>query len=380
MQEMESPLKIAMDIRPALSRGTGVGTFVEQLARALDSLPGDHQLRLFSSSLKQRWPLNKLSGLNKSTLIDKKIPVQLMNLLWHRLSWPPVDHFAGKVDISHSPTPLIMPSRGKKVVTLHDLYFLKRPEHTVNEIRRDYPALVKKHAALADGILAVSQATADDAVELLGVDKEKIIVGWNDAAPLYDEKPTRRELETIRDLVQDPFFLFVGTIEPRKNLSALLEAFSIVSKKCANLKLVVAGAYGWKFEQFKATLDKIHNHEKVWISGYRDNRFIRALYHSAEALVMPSFCEGFGLPLVEAMACGCPLIVADNSSLPEVAGEAALFWKSGKVDELAWLMETVIQDSQTRERLRNSGYQRRKAFSWNKTALKVMGLYNSLVR
>ena len=356
-----------------------MGTFVEQLARALDSLPGDHDIALFSSSLKERWPRERLDGFRKSHLVDKKIPVQLMNLLWHRASWPPVDMFTGRVDISHSPTPLILPSRGRKVITLHDLYFLKKPEHTVNEIRRDYPSMVKKHAAEADGILAVSQATANDAVELLGIDPGKITVGWNDAAPLYDEKPARRELETIRELVPAPFFLFVGTIEPRKNLTALLEAFSIVSKKRTDMMLVVAGAYGWKFEQFKDTLDRIHNHEKVWISGYRDNRFIRALYHCAEALIMPSFCEGFGLPLVEAMACGCPLIVADNSSLPEVAGDAALFWKSGKVDELAWLMESLVEDSETRAKLISRGKARRSSFSWNQTAEKVMGLYESLI-
>lgn len=372
-------MRIAIDIRPALSRGTGVGMFIEQLALGLDRLDGDHKIFLFTSSWKERWLHTRLGRLQRTKVVDKRWPVGLLNFLWHRLGWPKAEYFLGSVDITHSPTPLLMPGNGKHVITLHDLYYLKYPEATQNEVRRDYVELTRRHARKADGILAVSNATAEDSREFLGIEPEKITICWEDAAPLYDQPPTSKELEDIKSLIPRPFILFVGTIEPRKNLAALVKAFGHLSERHKGLMLVIAGGSGWGRRQFDEELGHLHDHDSVWISGYRDQRFIRALYHRAAALVMPSHCEGFGLPLVEAMACGCPLIVADNSAMPEVAGDAALYWRSGETEELSGLMEQILTDSQLRESLVLKGRERRKLFSWNESAGKVLAMYENLV-
>ena len=371
-------MKVAFDIRPALNRGTGVGTFAEQLVLAMDSLPGDHSFYLFTSSLKDRWSANRFPKLHKSEVVDRKWPVKLLNTLWHWRGIPKVDFFTGKVDLAHSPSPLILPTRGKKVITIHDLYFLTNPDNTTGEIRRDYVRLVEKHAKLADGIVAVSQATANDAMEMLGVPKEKIRVCGEDASRLYDQAPFPHELEDIEKLIGAPFFLFVGTMEPRKNLDALVGAFKILLEKHAGIKLVIAGGSGWGTSKLQAELDKLQSQDLVWMSGYRDQRFLRALYHKATAFVMPSHCEGFGLPLVEAMACGCPLIVANNSALPEVAGEAALYWRSGEQEELAELMETLLTDCTVRNDLITAGRKRRQDFSWQKSGQIVLDFYKEL--
>jgi glycosyltransferase involved in cell wall biosynthesis len=371
-------LRIAIDIRPALRCGTGVGTFVEQLVLALDSLDGGHRLALFTSSSRHRWPADRLGALLRSEIHDRHWPVRLLNLLWNRLGRPRIERFVGPVDIAHSPTPLLLPSRGARVVTLHDLYFLRRPEQTRAEVRRDYAPLVRRQVVAADAVVAVSEATKADAVELLGLPPERISVCGEDAAPLFDQPPTAEELAWSEGVTAGPFILFVGTVEPRKNLPALLRAYGMLQAAHPELRLVIAGGRGWRIEEFESALRALPAPEHVIITGYLPQRRLRALYHRALALVMPSHCEGFGLPLVEAMACGCPLVVARNSSMPEVAGEAALYWKGSDDEELAELLEKVLEDSGLRDDLISKGGERRKHFSWRRSAGVVLGLYREL--
>ncbi|HUX07608.1 MAG TPA: glycosyltransferase family 1 protein [Acidobacteriota bacterium] len=375
---MSGNLRIAIDMRPALRQGTGVGTFVEQLALALDSLEGDHSLALFSSSSRDRWPVDRLVGMQKSEVVDRRWPVRLLNLFWNRFGRPRIERFVGRVDIAHSPTPLLLPSKAAQVVTIHDLYFLRCPEQTRAEIRRDYAPLVRRHVKAADAVVAVSEATKSETVELLGVPAEKIVVCGEDAAPVFDQPPAEEELAWSRTIAPNPFFLFVGTIEPRKNLPLLLQAYGLLQKRYHKLQLVIAGERGWDFEAFDEGLSQLEVPARVVVTGYLDRRSLRALYHSATALVMPSHCEGFGLPLVEAMACACPLIVADNSSLPEVAGDAALYWRSGEASELSTLLEKMLTSDALRTELSQNGRRRRQLFSWRKTAEIVMGLYHDL--
>ena len=371
-------MRVAIDIRPALARGTGVGSFVEHLVPALDSPPGDHRLLLFTSSLKERWPPARLSGLQRAEVIDRKWPVRLLNLFWHNLVWPPVDRFVGPVDVAHSPSPLLMPAKNSTVVTLHDLYFLRRPEHTHGEIRKHYPKMVREHVHRADGVLAVSEATAGDAQEILGLPGDRIVVCGEDVSPVFDEPPTEEEMELSRRVAPEHFLLFVGTIEPRKNLPGLLRAFSIFQERYPEVSLVVAGPRGWGVDEFEAALEGIRDPTRVIVTGYLDPIAIRALYHRAIALVMPSLCEGFGLPLVEAMACGCPLVAAKNSALPEVAGDAALFWETGDLEELGELLFSVVEDRELRARLIESGRKQRRKFSWRRTAEIVLELYKEI--
>lgn len=371
-------MHIAIDMRPALTQGTGVGTFIEQLALALDRHEGDHRLTLFSSSRKDRWQENRLPALNRSRIVDRRWPVRLLNTLWHRAGWPPVDRFVGRTDIAHSPTPLLMPTRGWRIITIHDLYFLTNPEDTVREIRRDYVRLVRRHARAADAVIAVSRATAGAAEEYLQLPPERLHVCLEDAAPMYDQQPTQHELEQIDALIGRPFILFVGTLEPRKNLPPLVRAFKKLHETYPELMLVIAGARGWGLGGSDPELENLRQRGAAWLGGYRDQRFLRALYHRARCLVMPSKCEGFGLPLVEAMACGCPLVVAHNSALPEVAGDAALYWRSGNAAELAGLIERLLEDGDERRQLIARGTARRRQFSWDRTASIVMSVYRTL--
>jgi len=371
-------VRIALDIRPALREGTGVGTVVEELVRALDAAEGDHELRLFTSSFKDRWDAKRLAQLNRSTIIDAKWPVKLLNPLWHWIGMPKIESFVGPVDVAHSPTPLILPAKAKKIITLHDLYFFTHPEHTHDEIRRDYHRLVRRHTERADLISTVSHATKDAAVKHLGIEASRLRVCRPDASSFFDEDPCDTELDRVTSLTTRPFFLFVGTNEPRKNAEALINAFAQISSRNSDVALVFFGARGWKTRPFDLALESIPDKKRVIITGYRDRYLLRALYHRAIALVMPSHCEGFGLPLVEAMACGCPLIVRETSAMPEVAGDAAKYWSSGRIDELASIMESLFFDNEERSDLIQRGRLRRRNFSWKMTAKKTLLMYDEL--
>jgi glycosyltransferase involved in cell wall biosynthesis len=247
-------MKIAVDIRPALRQGTGVGTFIENLVIALSKSQTDSHFYLFSSSLKDRLPDKPWRELENCKAVDARMPVRLMNTMWHRWGWPPVDYFTGKVDVSLSPSPLMLPARKKRIITIHDLYFLEHPEDTVGEIRRDYVSLVKKHAEKADAILSVSEATKKVAMEMLNLQAEKITVCREDISPMFDEKPTDEETELLKRQYAKPYFLFVGTIEPRKNLTDLLKAFAMVHTRLPEMELIIAGYRGWKTEAFDRTI------------------------------------------------------------------------------------------------------------------------------
>lgn len=370
-------MKIAIDYRPALEKGTGVGTFVEHLAMQLASERG-LSLHLFSSSFKSRLQTAQWNN-TAVELHDQRFPVKILNFFWHRLRWPPVDLFTGRVDISLSPTPLIIPSAGKKIITLHDLYFMKKPGHTTGEIRRDYPALIEKSVRDADGILAVSNATKSDAVEILGIPAGKITVCHEDISEMFDEPADEASLAGVEKEFGKQFFLFVGTIEPRKNLVPLLQAFEEIADETEDVTLVIAGDRGWGTDAFDEQLRGMRHQDRVRVTGYCSREQLRALYQRATALIMPSHCEGFGLPLLEAMASRCPVITRQVSAMPEVAGDAALYWDGSSHRQLARLMQSLRADQQLRSELTAKGLARRKKFSWKKTAEIVIDLCRSLL-
>ena len=207
-------MRILLDYRPALRERTGVGEYVHEIAAALDRLrPSTDVLTLFSSSWKDRVTRVPVP---RDRVVDARIPVTLLNLAWHRLEFPPVEWLAGQVDVAHSPSPLMIPTwRAARVVTIHDLDFLDHPERTRHEIRRDYGDLAPSHASRADAIVVVSKFTAGEVVNRLGVPRDRITVCPPGAPPW-----------AARDVPQpDGPILFMGTLEPRKNVGALLGAY-----------------------------------------------------------------------------------------------------------------------------------------------------------
>lgn len=356
------PVHILVDYRPALRQRTGVGEYVHRLVEAmLPQLHRDERLTLFSSSWKDRL-IDAPAGAGR---LDVKIPVTLLNLAWHRLGWPPVERLGARPDITWSLHPLLMPSRaGAQAVTIHDLYFLDHPGDTRAEIRRDYPALAARHAARADVIVVNSEYTREQAVARLGVQAERVVVCYPGAPSLAQgaERPARGPI------------LHLGTVEPRKNIGVLLEAHRILSATRPGLPTLVlagkvvgpvAGPHGPEGERAR-------------FLGYVEEDVKRRLLHEASMLVIPSAEEGFGMPAVEAMACGVPVIAANRGALPEVVGDAGLLFDPASPEALAAAIGRLLDDDELRRELQSRGAARAARFRWDDSASRLLAAFRAV--
>lgn len=360
-------MRILLDYRPALRQRTGVGEYVHELTRALMRDAGDppDALTLFSSSWSDRVDRTLLPGVD---IVDRRVPVRALNYLWHRWQWPPVERLTGRAfDVVHAAHPIRLPSRrAAQVVTVHDLDFLQHPERTRAEIRRDYTTLAPAHIRQADAVLAVSAFTAADIEALTGRPAARVVV-----APLGRPDWPRRTADP-----EDGVLLFLGTVEPRKNVGGLLDAYErlITRRDAAGLRtpaLVLAGGAGAGAAPLIARTQTGALQGRVEVLGYVDPDRRLATYQRALALVMPSHTEGFGLPALEAMTVGVPVVAANAGALPEVLGGAGLLCEAGDSAALAAALESVVTDAGLRDRLRDAGWRRAQDFSWAHTAART---------
>lgn len=365
-------MRIVIDYRPALRARTGVGEHIHQVTRALARTAND-EITVFSSSWKDRVSATLAAELPGVRVVDRRVPVGALNLAWHRLRWPPIEALAGgEYDIAHSPHPLLLPSRSAaQVVTIHDLHFLSHPSRTSGEIRRDYPALARSHARRADRIIVVSRFVAGEVQRLLGVDPERISICAN-GAPDWKTPPA----------VPQPngYLLFVGTIDPRKNVGGLLEAYGRLRARRADApRLVIAGSADADSADFLTALTQPPFAGHVEYRGYVSSGEREALFKGAQAFVLPSFDEGFGIPALEAMSAGVPVVVSDRGALPEVVGDAGLLVNPDDAESLATALERMIGDAGLRATCSRRGLDRARQFSWIQTARDVRRAYDAAV-
>lgn len=361
-------MRILLDYRPALRQRTGVGEYVHELARALVAtapVGGSESLCLFSSSWSDRLPPQVIPG---ATVIDRRVPVRVLNVLWHRAGWPPIELLTGGAfDVAHAAHPLRLPARrAAQVVTVHDLDFLLHPERTHGEIRRDYPALAPAHIRAADAVAVVSPHTASEVVRLTGVSRDHIVV-----CPLGRPEWAPRGAEPA-----DAPLLFLGTIEPRKNVNLLLEAYTRLlarrgERRLPTPRLTLAGGAGLDAGPIlaRAAASPLAGH--VDVLGYVEPDRRRDIYASALACVMPSHTEGFGLPALEAMTTGVPVVAADQGALPDVVGQAGVLFPAGDADALADALDQLIDSPEQRARMRDAGLEQSRAFTWTHTAART---------
>jgi glycosyltransferase involved in cell wall biosynthesis len=356
---------VLIDYRPALRQRTGVGEYAHQLAAALvPRLAPSSRLVLFSSSWKDRLPTAAVSG---AETVDARVPVTLLNFAWHRLGWPSIERFAGPIDVAHSMHPLLIPSRtAAQVVTIHDLHFLDYSDGTTAEIRRDYPALAAEHARRADGVIAVSEYTAGQVVSRLGVERGRITICPSGAPPWRprDQAP-----------VAGPI-LFMGTIEPRKNVATLLDAYqTLVARRPSTPPLLLAGGAGFRSETILARLATPPLDGRVRHLGYVSDPDREALYRSASLVVMPSLDEGFGLPALEAMTLGVPVVASNRGALPEVLGGAGVLTDPEDSTAIADAIERVLTDAELAATCAARGIARSRNYSWEASADALMTAY-----
>jgi glycosyltransferase involved in cell wall biosynthesis len=369
-------MNFGMDVRPSLSRPTGVGAYVLALAKRLPDLAPDDRFVYFSASLKERYP--KQTWPANVTLVDRRLPVQGLNWTWNRYGFPALDRLTGvALDLVHSPHPLIVPGkRAKHVVTIHDLFFLKHPELTQAEIRRDYVPLVRKHVKRADGVICVSEHTASEARIILDVPPSKIAVIPNGVDPAYREPISDEEVNAVlaRHRLPRGGLLYVGSDEKRKNLVNLAMAYMGLSRRRNRIPPLVLVGPGSHWAQ-----GGVISGPQILATGYMETREIRALMAASLALVLPSLEEGFGLPVAEAMAAGLPVVCSKGSALEEVAAGAATLVNPMDAASIAKGMDRLIEDREQAALQRQLGLEQSRRFDWGTAAAQTLEFYRRVL-
>ena len=301
-------------------------------------------------------------------------------LAWYLFGMPSIDRYIPEVDIVHvAELNMPVPTRKPWLVTVHDIGPLSHPHFFTDS---GYPWLMKKSLELAaekaSAIISISEATANEIREYLGKDLEITVIPYG-ISEVFRNEADISTIEQIDNMPpkDTPFFFFAGSLNPRKNMSGILDAFEMVSDRLPH-HLVVAGNVGWghssTLERFETSRvkDRIH-----WIGQMNDSQ-MAALYSRAEALVFPSFFEGFGFPVLEAMSMGCPVITSNLSSMPEVAGGAALLVGPDKPEEIAEAMKKIGLDRETRKSMIEKGKKNAEKYTWDKNVKAAVEVYKRI--
>ena len=365
-------MRILVDYRPALRQRSGVGEYIHQLVRAYTrAYPGE--LTLFTSSWKDR-PHTEVSTELGARLIDRRIPVRVLNLLWHRMEWPPIEAIAGDVDLAHSAHPLLIPARqAAQVVTVHDLYFLTSTAQNRAEIRRDYPVLAGRHARRAHAVITSTDYGRGLVRDRLGVPDDRIYVCRPGA-------PSWKTIGQVPNVQRKGYLLFVGTLESRKNVGVLLDAYqALLDRRSSIPTLVIAGRATPDAREWLTRIDAPPLAGRVRYVGYVADSEREQLYAGARLLALPSLDEGFGLPALEAMSAGVPVVASNRGSLPEVIGNAGLLIDPVDVAGLSAALERFACDDAAAFAAATAGLARARTFTWDAAAATLHQAYAEAV-
>jgi glycosyltransferase involved in cell wall biosynthesis len=362
---------IGIDARLNYYRTGGISTYTRRLIHALETLDATHQYTVFHSRK------------DRTSLTERFRHARLWTPCHHRLERLAlsVELLRHRLDVFHSPD-FIPPYRGARyhIITVHDLNFLYYPQFLTDESRRYYNDQIAQAVKQADHILADSTATQVDLVHMLNVPAEKITVHMLGVDESFRPLP-QSALETVRQQLDLPasYLLFVGTFEPRKNIPGLLQAYQMLRAQLPDAPpMVLAGNRGWFFEETRREIEKLHLGAHVLWRENVPQAALPALYNLADALITPSFYEGFGFPALEAMACGTVPIVSDRASLPEVVGDVGALVDPDDPATITAAMLRVLTDSDWKDQMVTAGKARAATFTWENTARIVLQTYNAV--
>ncbi|WP_322820694.1 glycosyltransferase family 1 protein [Chloroflexus sp.] len=357
-------------------RRAGVSHYIEQVLLHLAQIDRENRYTVYTTrGLDQAalgLPANFVVKPSHLPTINPRVRIP-----WEQIIAPLM--LRGKADLYHgclNVAPLLSPV--PTVITIHDLAFIRFPQ-TFRAYNRIYLDLATRLSTRrASRILVVSEHTKREVVGLLGVDPERVVVTPN-AVRHHFRPPDPDQLDQfrVRRSLPEHFILYVGTLEPRKNLTTLLEAFALLSRHVPTVPLLIGGGKGWMYEPIFARLEQLQLRDRVKFVGYIPEEELPLWYAAATVFVFPSIYEGFGMPPLEAMACGTPVITSNTSSLPEVVGDAGLMVSPTDTTALAEAMQRILTSPDVRADLRIRGLKRAQQFSWTQTAIKTLEAYRA---
>lgn len=368
-------VRVVVDYRPALAQRTGLGEYVHELARALARLPqGRPEVTAFAASWRDRPTAEAVTDLSGVRIVDRRVPVGLLRRAWHHRGWPPLEWLAGRCDVAHSPTPLLLPARhAARVVTVFDLHFLHAPDEARDVAQRDFAARVRAHVPRADHVIAGSAYAARLVQDAFALGPDRVTTTPLGAPRWADEVRRRRDEAPGRTL------LFIGTLEPRKNVGLLLDAYErLRARRPDTPPLTIAGGLGPGGQAWVDRCARPPLAGHVRVLGYVTDAERQRLFADALALALPSVDEGFGLPALEALACGVPVVVSPAGALPEVVDGAGLVAPLDAPDAWADALERCLDAGVARD-LATRGPRRAAQFTWEATATATRGAYEAAI-
>jgi glycosyltransferase involved in cell wall biosynthesis len=372
---------IGVDYTAAYEQGGGIGRYVRELVTALAELDRETDYRLFVARA-SRGALPPLPGPNFRWALSRLSPTWFARL-WHRARLPlPVERWVGPVALFHATDFVLPPTRRatRTLLTVHDLSFVRTPDTTSPALKRYLDRVVPRSVRRADHVLADSQATKDDLIALYAVQPDKVTVLLSGVNARFKPVGDSAALAAVRErygIGDTPFILSVGTVQPRKNYERLIRAFAVLPDQ--NVHLVIAGGRGWLQGPIYAVVDALSLRERVHFIGFADDADLPALYSAARCFAFPSLYEGFGLPVLEAMACGTPVVTSNVSSLVEVAGDATLLVDPLSVDDINQALARLLTDEPLRAQLIERGLGQAAQFTWERAARQLLKIYRRML-
>lgn len=355
----------------------GIGTYSYQLIKNMNILDQTNEYSLIHHT-----PKFIDIYQNNSEILIKSYSSHYKATVWKFINAPLKLKTVKGLDIVHDLNgigPLSFNMPFKKIITVHDIIPVLFPDTFDFPISLLHRYFLPKTLENAEKIITVSNCTKEDILSYYNVSPEKIKVIHNAVNERFKPQESQ-EIGKVRNRygLNFPFILYVGTLEPRKNIPIILKALHEIRIKNLDYKLVIAGKKGWKYKEIFDTIDALNLHNDVVFTGYVLDEDLPALYSAADLFVYPSLYEGFGLPPLEAMACGTPVITSNTSSLPEVVGGAGITVDPYDVDILADSIYRVLSDQKLKERMVEKGLDRAKEFSWKRCAIETLKVYDEV--
>ena len=377
-------MRIGFDCTAAVRQGAGIGRWARSLIRALVELDHENSYTLFYPRARRSEPPPSLPTGPRVIGRSLWLSERMLNILWYKVGAPlPIDVLAGAADVFHFPDFALPPvRRGASVVTIHDLSFLLVPECADQRLRAHLERVVPISVREADFVCTDSENTRNELTTLLDVEPERaeVVYGGVDCRfrPVTDQAVL--EAARLKYGLLFPFIFFMGTIEPRKNLGRLLQAFTQLRQRHrVRHRLVIAGGLGWLYQDVLRDIDQLAAEQEVVFLGRVPDDDLPMLYSLCDLFVYPSLYEGFGLPPLEAMACGKTVVCSNTSSFPEVVGDAGVLVSPYDVDGLADVIAELLNDPERRVSLGKKAVERAQAFTWEESARRTLAIYQRLV-
>lgn len=366
-------MRIAIDIRETIGHKAGKGWYTYVLVKALLKNDKKNEYILYTNQKNPDFKATKGAPKVRQKIITKT------GLKWHLAVLK--DLKKEKPDLFWAPTSYIIPALAPKslktIITVHDIVAFLFPEgHNKKALYLERITL-KRALKKCRAVLTVSKNTRNDLIQWFSMSPDKIVIAPCAASSIF--KPLKTidiVLQEVRELYDLPrkFILAVGTLSPRKNFTRLITAYRRLLRKRTDVHLVIVGSRGW---DFKKTLRRV-DPDKVHLIGYIEGEELAAIYNQAELFIFPSLYEGFGIPLVEAMSCGCPIAASNVSSIPEVTSGSAILFDPYSVESIESSMEAILGSPSFRKEIIQKGKKRAKEFSWDKSAKKILALFKQV--